>query len=183
MLLVIKPPQLAYCYSSKAKHCSGWISCCRFLWGMFRHGKGGTGPASIHSLRLSIFYKSQYCLRGKEHARKKYSKVTMELQSVTTKYFQVTFYVRYMKELALNILNWKSLGSTHNKRNDGGKIWFEYELDFQSAHPSVVGLAFASRALVFALTVTHSTKKATAARTRRSIKLNTCPTLCRIRTL
>lgn len=29
----------------------------------------------------------------------------MEFQSKTTKYFQITFYLHYMKELALNILN------------------------------------------------------------------------------
>lgn len=29
----------------------------------------------------------------------------MELQSITAIYFEVTFYLLYMKELALNILN------------------------------------------------------------------------------
>lgn len=112
ILLVIIPTQLAHRYSSKGKDYSRWISCYLFFWSMFRCGKGKKGLASIHSLSLSIFYTIQYCLRGKEHKiKKKYKKVIVELQSITTKYFQMAFYLHYMKELALNILNWKALGT------------------------------------------------------------------------
>lgn len=110
ILLVITPPQLAHGYSSKATDCSRWISCYLFLWGMFSHGKGKMGPASIHLLHLSIFHKSQRCCQKKKALKKK--KNTKKVSWNPSPSLQNIFKwlsLHCVKELALNILNWKAL--------------------------------------------------------------------------
>lgn len=100
--------------------------------------QGEHGPCLyLLTVFISVFTRVTVVLEEKSlKGKQNYWKVTVELHSVTTRYLQMTFSLHCMKELSLDILYWKVLGTRTKNTVPLVKQWFEYKPDFQSIYPT-----------------------------------------------